>query len=46
MLVLSRKNGEEILLPQHGITVRIVEIHGDQVRIGLSAPCEVRFFRG
>jgi carbon storage regulator len=46
MLVLSRRSGEEILVPQHEITFRILEIRGDQVRIGLTAPSDVRLFRG
>jgi carbon storage regulator len=46
MLVLSRKSGEEILVPQHEISFRILEIRGDQVRIGLTAPSDVRLFRG
>jgi carbon storage regulator len=46
MLVLSRRSGEEILVPQHGITFRILEIRGDHVRIGLTAPSDVRLFRG
>jgi carbon storage regulator len=46
MLVLRRKSGEEILVPQHGITLRILEIRGDHVRIGLTAPSDVRPFRG
>jgi carbon storage regulator len=46
MLVLSRKSGQEILVPQHGITLKILEIRGDHVRIGLTAPSDVRLFRG
>lgn len=38
MMVLSRKPGEEIVMPQHGITFRILEIRRNCVRLGVSAP--------
>jgi carbon storage regulator len=40
MLVLSRKLGEEIIIGGD-IRVRIVSIHGNQVRLGFVAPLEV-----
>lgn len=46
MLVLSRRSGEEVLVPQYGITLKILEIHGNQVRVGVSGPTEVQFYRG
>jgi len=45
MLVLSRKVGEEILIGD-GITVKVLSVHGDKVRIGLVAPAETRVLRG
>jgi carbon storage regulator len=44
MLVLSRKPGEKIVLGSD-VTVTVVEIKGNQVRIGIEAPSEVRILR-
>ena len=38
MLVLSRKLGERILVPHLGLSVTIVEIKGNAVRLGISVP--------
>lgn len=45
MLVLSRKGGQTIVLPQLGITLSILGIRGDRVRIGISAPSGVTVHR-
>ncbi|MGE3807035.1 MAG: carbon storage regulator [Gemmataceae bacterium] len=45
MLVLSRKYGEEVVLPQQGITFTILEIRGDKVRVGITAPTEIPVYR-
>jgi carbon storage regulator len=39
MLVLSRKKNESIII-DGGITVTVVEIRGDKVRLGIDAPKE------
>lgn len=44
MLVLSRKKEEDIRIGEH-IIVRVVEIRGDQVRIGVEAPKTVEVHR-
>ena len=44
MLVLSRKKDEAIII-NGNITVRIVEIRGDKIRIGIDAPPEVIILR-
>jgi carbon storage regulator len=44
MLVLSRKIGEEIVIGEN-IRVRIMEIHGRQVRLGFVAPVSVHIHR-
>jgi carbon storage regulator len=41
MLVLSRKIGEEIVIPSLDIVLRVVDIRGDKVRIGIAAPDDV-----
>lgn len=44
MLVLARKKDEGIYIGDD-IVVRIVEIQGNQVRIGIQAPKDVRIIR-
>ncbi|HEX4131191.1 MAG TPA: carbon storage regulator [Pirellulales bacterium] len=38
MLVLSRKLGEAIVVPQCDLSVAVVDIQGNRVRLGISAP--------
>lgn len=45
MLVLSRKVGEVIRIGDD-IEIEVMAIHGDKVRIGVSAPKEVPVHRG
>ena len=45
MLVLSRKRGEKIVVPQCSMTVTVVEVQGSTVRLGISAPPEVAVHR-
>ena len=45
MLVLSRKLGERILVPHCDLTVTVVAIEGNTVRLGISAPGEIRVYR-
>ncbi len=45
MLVLSRKPGEDILIGQD-ITITLVEIKGNRVRIGIRAPESFNILRG
>lgn len=45
MLVLTRGCGQRILVPQYGISLKVLEIRGQKVRIGVSAPSEVEVFR-
>ena len=44
MLVLTRKTDEKIKIG-NDITISAVEIHGDQVKIGVEAPKDVKVFR-
>ncbi len=45
MLVLSRKLGERIVLPQCGVTVTVVAVEGNRVRLGIAAPAEIGVYR-
>jgi len=44
MLILSRKLDEKVVIGDD-ITISIIEIRGDQVRIGIDAPKKVKVFR-
>jgi carbon storage regulator CsrA len=45
MLVLSRKRGQEVLIPQYGIVITILEASGGKARLGFTAPVEVKIMR-
>ncbi len=45
MLVLSRKLGQKIFIPSIQAVVEVVEIKGNTVRLGISAPREVSIVR-
>lgn len=45
MLVLTRKIGQDILVPEIGIVFRILEIHEGKVRVGISAPEDIQVHR-
>ncbi len=45
MLVLSRKQGE-VLKIGSDITVTVLSVHGNTMRIGIEAPTSVRVLRG
>ena len=38
MLVLSRKIGERVVVPDCGLSVTIVSVKGNTVRVGIGAP--------
>lgn len=44
MLILSRKTNEKICIGEN-ITLTIIEVRGDQVKIGVDAPKDVKVFR-
>jgi carbon storage regulator CsrA len=45
MLVLTRRPDESIVFCDLGVTVRVLEIRGKSVRLGVEAPPAVRVFR-
>lgn len=44
MLILSRKIDEKIKIGDE-ITITLIDVHGDQVKIGVEAPKNVKVFR-
>ena len=44
MLILSRKIDEKIKIGDN-ITITLIDVHGDQVKIGVEAPKNVRILR-
>jgi len=44
MLVLTRRVNERIVIGDD-ITVTVLEVRGDQVRLGIEAPRDVKVFR-
>ncbi|NND97963.1 MAG: response regulator [Pirellulaceae bacterium] len=46
MLVLSRKKEQRVLFPNLGISVEILRINGNTVRVGVDAPKDVHVLRG
>ncbi len=44
MLALTRRKGESLVL-NNNIEVTILEIRGDQIKIGITAPKEVPIYR-
>lgn len=44
MLILSRKMNEKIMIGED-VSITIIEIRGDQVKIGVEAPKTVKVFR-
>lgn len=45
MLVLTRKLNEEIIIGHLGITVKVVDVKGGRVRLGVEAPAHIRIER-
>jgi carbon storage regulator len=44
MLILSRKKGQSIVINEN-IEIYIVGVEGDQVKLGIQAPAEVKVYR-
>ena len=44
MLALTRKKGESLVI-NHNIEITVLEIRGDQVKIGITAPKELPVYR-
>lgn len=44
MLILSRSKGQKIMINDN-IVLSVIEVNGDQVRIGIEAPVNVTIYR-
>jgi len=44
MLILTRKSGEVIRIGEQ-VVLRVLEVRGQQVRLGIEAPSSVRIYR-
>lgn len=44
MLALTRKKGESLII-NNNIEITVLEIRGDQIKIGIAAPKEVPIYR-
>lgn len=44
MLVLSRKTGQSIMINEN-IELTILEVQGDQIKVGVKAPKNVKIYR-
>jgi carbon storage regulator len=45
MLVISRKIGEEILLPDCDVRISVIDVSGSRIRLGIEAPSNRRVYR-
>jgi carbon storage regulator len=45
MLVLSRKRGERIVVPEIAMMIELVEIRGDKVRLGIDVRKDLEVHR-
>jgi carbon storage regulator len=45
MLILSRKCGEKIVIPEQNVTLTVLGIRGDRIRLGIAAPPDVSIHR-
>ena len=44
MLILSRKQNETLVI-RHDVRIKVLSVQGNQVKIGIDAPREVRILR-
>jgi carbon storage regulator len=45
VLVLCRKVGDKVLVPQYDIVIQVLEVRGNSVRVGIDAPGDVKVYR-
>jgi carbon storage regulator len=45
VLVLSRKTGEQIVVSEYGVSVTVLAVKGNTIRLGIEAPAGVPILR-
>jgi carbon storage regulator CsrA len=45
MLILTRRKNQKVVFPTLGITVKVVDVSGKTIRLGIDAPREIRVIR-
>jgi carbon storage regulator len=45
MLILTRRIGESVIIGDHQITIAILNINGNQVKLGIEAPKDIAVYR-
>jgi carbon storage regulator len=45
MLVLSRKLGEKVIIPDCDLAITVLAVEGSRIRLGISAPADVGVYR-
>ena len=45
MLVLSRRLGEKVVVPDCELSITVLAFEGNRVRLGISAPADVKIHR-
>jgi len=45
VLVLSRKTGERIVVSEYGISITVIAVKGNTIRLGITAPAGVPILR-
>jgi len=45
MLVLTRKVGQTVVVPSCDLTIQVLGIQGDKIRLGFTAPRETQIHR-
>lgn len=45
MLAFGRYQGEEAVIPQLDLVIKVLEVRSNKTRTGMTAPVEVQFFR-
>jgi carbon storage regulator len=45
MLVLSRRPGEQLVVPHCELTFTVLSVEGNTVRLGITAPADVTVYR-
>ena len=40
MLIVSTGSGQKLVIPEWNVTLTVLEVRGDRVRLGISAPAD------